>query len=42
MTDDEQRLADCWTRRFGEPPTLVDAELMRAVMADLDDEEAAT
>ena len=41
MSDDEQKLADCWTRRFGEPPTILDVDLMRAVMADLDKEDAA-
>ena len=35
MTADAERLTRLWIETFGEPPAVVDAELMRRVLTDL-------
>lgn len=35
MNADAERLTRIWIEIFGEPPALIDAELMRRVLADL-------
>ncbi len=35
MTADAERLTRIWIETFGEPPAVIDAELMRRVLADL-------
>ncbi len=34
MPTETERLIDEWIVRFGEPPVLADAELMRALLAE--------
>lgn len=34
MTEDEKTLTARWMRVFGEPPIIVDAELMRSLIAE--------
>ncbi len=35
MNADADRLTRIWIETFGEPPALIDADLMRRVLADL-------
>ena len=37
MDAETKTLVDRWTLAFREPPVLIDAELMRRVLADVDD-----
>ena len=39
MDSETERLIDRWILAFCEPPPLVDAELMRRVLADYEDQE---
>ena len=41
MDDDTRKLIDRWILAFCEPPPLIDAELMRRVLADYEDRQGA-
>ena len=42
MTNDTETLTLLWNQRFGQPPPLVDAELMRALLAENEETEPST
>lgn len=42
MTEETKILVDQWIERFGEPPSIIDVELMKDLLADADEANCTT
>ncbi|GAA0208448.1 hypothetical protein QOZ96_003115 [Brevundimonas nasdae] len=42
MTEETKILVDAWIERFGEPPSIIDVELMKDLLADADEANCTT